>query len=130
MTFQIDIEAATRENDEFRRVLHTAEHIQLVVMTVPAGGEIGEEVHDGIDQVLIFVEGEGEAELDGAVSQVAPQDVVVVPAGTKHNFRNTGTGPLRLYTVYGPPDHPDGTVHRTKAEADADEHDVPPHEDA
>lgn len=128
MTFQADIDAKTRENDDFRRVLHTAEHVQLVVMTVPPGGEIGEEVHEGIDQVLVFVEGDGEAELDGVVSSVAGKDIVVVPAGTKHNFRNTGTGPLRLYTVYGPPDHPDATVHRTKAEADADEHDVPPNE--
>ncbi len=128
MTFQVDIDAATRQNDDFRRVLCTTEHVQLVVMTVPAGGEIGEEVHEGIDQVLFFVEGAGEAELDGAVSPVAAKDVVVVPAGTKHNFRNTGAGPLRLCTVYGPPDHPDATVHRTKAEADADEHDVPPHE--
>ena len=82
MSFQVDIEAAARDNDDFRRVLHTADHVQLVVMAVPAGGEIGEEVHEGIDQVLVFVTGRGEAELDGVVSAVAPKDVVVVPAGT------------------------------------------------
>lgn len=130
MTFQLDIRAAARKNDDFRRVLDTAGHLQLVLMAVPPGGEIGAEVHEGIDQVLFFVEGSGEAELDGAVSSVAPDDVVVVPAGTLHNFRNTGADTLRLYTVYGPPDHPPGTVHRTKAEADADEHDVPPGEPA
>ena len=128
MTFQVDIRAKTLENDDFRRVLYTGDHTQLVVMTVPAGGEIGEEVHDGIDQVLFFIEGTGEAVLAGATSAIGPDDVVVVPAGTKHNFRNTGSGPLRLHTVYGPPDHPPGTVHRTKEEADSDEHDVPPQE--
>jgi mannose-6-phosphate isomerase-like protein (cupin superfamily) len=126
--FQGDLRALVCGSDDFRRVLHTGEHTQLVVMTIPAGGEIGEEVHDGIDQVLVFVDGSGEADLAGTTRPVRAGEVVVVPAGTRHNFRNTGGGPLRLYTVYGPPDHAPGTVHRSKAEADADEHDAPPQE--
>jgi mannose-6-phosphate isomerase-like protein (cupin superfamily) len=126
MTFSTDIAAETRASSDFRRVLYTADHVQVVTMAVPEGGEIGEEVHDGIDQVLVFVDGTGTAEIDGRVSDVRPGTLVVVPAGTRHNFRNTGSGPLQLYTVYGPPEHAPGTVHRTKAEADADEHDVPP----
>lgn len=122
----MDIVALAKGNDAFRRVVSTAEHVQVVVMTVPEGGEIGEETHRGIDQVLVFVEGHGEAELDGDTRPVGPGDLVVVPAGTRHNFRATGSGPLRLWTVYGPPEHAPDTVHATKAEADADEHDEPP----
>lgn len=123
-----DIVAAARASGDFRRVLFTGEHTQLVVMRIPAGGEIGEEVHEANDQVLTFVDGTGEAQLAGQSSPVAAGTMVVVPAGTRHNFLNTGTDPLVLYTVYGPPDHAPGTVHRTKAEADADEHDEPPQE--
>jgi len=119
---QIDIDAAVRTNDAFRRELLTGEHTQVVVMTIPAGGEIGEEVHDDIDQVLLFVEGTGEAILDGDRSEVGPNALVLVRAGTRHNFVNTGDGPMRLVTVYGPPEHEPGTVHATKAEADAAEH--------
>ncbi len=118
---QPDIVELAKGNDAFRREVVTGEHSQVVVMTVPAGGEIGEEVHAGVDQLLIFVEGEGEAVLDGARSPVAPNQLVFVPAGTRHNFVNTGAGPLRLVTVYAPPEHPPGTVHQTKAEADAAE---------
>ena len=91
-------------------------------MTIPAGGEIGEEVHDDVDQVLLFVEGTGEAVLDGESSPVGPSQLVLVRAGTRHNFVNTGTAPMRLVTVYAPPEHEPGTVHQTKAEADAAEH--------
>jgi len=115
-------------NDDFRRVLATTEHTQLVVMTIPPGGEIGEEVHKGIDQILIAVEGSGVSVLDGDEAPFRAGDVVVVPAGTRHNFRCLGDDPLRLATVYGPPDHAPGTVHHTKADADADESDVPPQE--
>jgi mannose-6-phosphate isomerase-like protein (cupin superfamily) len=118
----IDLEALVRENDDFRREVATAEHSQVVLMTIPAGGEIGEEVHDGIDQLLVFVEGDAEAILEGETSKVRPGEAVLVPGGTRHNFRNTGDGPLRLWTVYAPPEHSPGTVHRTKAEADAAEH--------
>ncbi len=117
-----DIVELARSNDAFRREVITGEHSQVVVMTVPAGGEIGEEVHEGTDQLLVFVEGHGEAVLDGERSQVAPNQLVFVRAGTRHNFVNTGSQPLRLVTVYAPPEHAPGTVHQTKEEADAAEH--------
>jgi mannose-6-phosphate isomerase-like protein (cupin superfamily) len=126
MSYSENVAELARTNTDFRRVLFTGEHTQLVVMSVPPGGEIGEEVHEDIDQVLSFVSGTGEAVLDDLTTAVAPGSVVVVPAGTKHNFRTTGEEAMQLFTVYGPPDHPPGTVHRTKAEADADAADVPP----
>jgi mannose-6-phosphate isomerase-like protein (cupin superfamily) len=91
-------------------------------MTIPPGGEIGEETHEDTDQILTFVSGTGKAIVSGAEKNVAQGDLVVVPAGKKHNFVNTGANPLILYTVYGPPEHADGVVHATKAEADAAEH--------
>ena len=109
-----------QQNDAFRRTLETGGHAQLVVMTIQPGEEIGEETHEG-DQILFFVEGEGEAVIEGQSSPVRPGDYVFVPAGTLHNFVNTGGEPLRLVTTYAPPEHPDGTVHQTKAEADAAE---------
>jgi mannose-6-phosphate isomerase-like protein (cupin superfamily) len=112
------IASVAEKSDDFRRVLWTGEHTQLVIMTIPPGGEIGEEVHDGIDQILTFVSGSGEARVSGKTKNVAAGDLVVVPSGTKHNFVNTGPNPLVLYTVYGPPEHADGAVHRTKQEAD------------
>lgn len=118
----VDIVAAARSNDAFRRVVDTGEHEQVVVMTIPARGEIGEEVHSDTDQVLIFVEGHAEAQLDGTSSDVGPNDLVFVRAGVKHNFLNRGDAPLRLITIYAPPHHEPGTVHQTKAEADAAEH--------
>jgi mannose-6-phosphate isomerase-like protein (cupin superfamily) len=117
----VDIVKLARSNDAFRREIATGEHSQVVVMTVPAGEEIGEEVHTENDQLLVFVDGEGEAVLESRRSSVGPNDLVLVPAGTRHNFINTGDGPLRLVTVYAPPEHPPGTVHQTKAEADAAE---------
>jgi mannose-6-phosphate isomerase-like protein (cupin superfamily) len=123
-----DLFGQVRANQDFRRVLATTRHTQLVVMTIPPGGEIGAEVHHGIDQVLIAISGSGTSELAGEVAPFTAGDVVVVPEGTHHNFVNTGTEPLRIATVYGPPDHAPGTVHRTKEEADADEADVPPQE--
>jgi mannose-6-phosphate isomerase-like protein (cupin superfamily) len=103
---------------DFRRVLWTGEKTQLVIMTIPPGGEIGEEVHEDIDQILTFVSGTGEAKVGGATKKVSQGDLVVVPAGTKHNFVNVGPNPLVLYTVYGPPEHADKAVHKTKEEAD------------
>jgi mannose-6-phosphate isomerase-like protein (cupin superfamily) len=117
----LDIEALARENDDFRREVRTAEHSQIVLMTIPSGEEIGEEVHEGIDQTLVFEEGEAEAVLEGQSFPVRAGQVVLVPAGTRHNFINRGSGPLRLWTVYAPPEHAPGTVHHTKAEADAAE---------
>lgn len=119
---RVDIVQAARDNDAFRREVITGQHEQLVVMTIPPGGEIGEEVHHDTDQVLAFVDGEGEAILDGETSQIGPNDLVFVRAGTRHNFVNTGSQPLRLLTIYAPPEHAPGTVHQTKAEADAAEH--------
>ena len=118
----LDILRLAQENDAFRREVDTREHAQVVVMTIPRGGEIGEEVHEGIDQLLLFVEGEGEAVIEGERAPMARNQLVVVPAGTRHNFVNTGSGPLRLVTVYAPPEHAPGTVHQTKDEADVAEH--------
>ena len=124
-----EIAKTAEQSADFRRVLWTGEHTQLVIMTIPPDGEIGEEVHDENDQILSFVSGLGTAVVAGETREVGPGDVVVVPAGVQHNFLNAGPNPLVLYTVYGPPDHADGAVHRTKEEADAAEHaghDEPP----
>jgi mannose-6-phosphate isomerase-like protein (cupin superfamily) len=118
----VDIRQAANDNAAFRREVMTGEHAQVVVMTIQPGGEIGEEVHHDTDQVLVFVDGSGEAQLDDVASRVGPNDLVLVRAGTKHNFINTGNVPLRLVTIYAPPEHAPGTVHQTKAEADAAEH--------
>jgi mannose-6-phosphate isomerase-like protein (cupin superfamily) len=115
------IATVAEQSPDFRRVLWTGTHTQLVIMTIPPGGEIGEEVHPDTDQILTFVSGVGEARIAGKRKAVTDGDLVVVPAGTKHNFVNTGPNPLVLYTVYGPPEHADKTVHRTKDEADAAE---------
>jgi mannose-6-phosphate isomerase-like protein (cupin superfamily) len=121
-TESVDILAAARSNEAYRREVLTGEHEQVVVMTIPPGGEIGEEVHTDTDQVLIFVEGRAEAQLDGRSSEVGSDDLIFVRAGTRHNFVNRGESSLRLITIYAPPHHPTGTVHQTKAEADVVEH--------
>lgn len=119
--YQFTIATVAEQSADFRRVLWTGRHTQLVIMTIPPGGEIGDEVHKDTDQILTFVSGSGEADVAGQIRQVAQGDIVVVPAGTRHNFRNTGVNALVLYTVYGPPEHAEGTVHATKDEADAAE---------
>ena len=116
-----EIASVAERSADFRRVLWTGEHTQLVIMTIPPDGEIGVEVHEENDQVLSFVSGLGEAVIAGSSKAVKAGDVVVVPAGVEHNFLNTGPNPLVLYTVYGPADHADGAVHATKEEADAAE---------
>ena len=116
-----EIAKTAEKSADFRRVLWTGDYTQLVIMTIPPGGEIGEETHDENDQILSFVSGLGKAVVDGETQSVAAGDVVVVPAGVQHNFLNDGPNPLVLYTVYGPPDHADGAVHKTKEEADAAE---------
>ena len=118
---QFTIATVAEQSADFRRVLWTGKHTQLVIMTIPIGGEIGLETHDHNDQILTFVSGTAEAFVGGEIATVRQGDLVVVPAGTEHNFRNAGPNPLVLYTVYGPPDHADGVVHRTKEEADAAE---------
>lgn len=115
------IATVAEQSADFRRVLWTGKYTQVVIMTIPVDGEIGEEVHEDTDQVLTFVSGTGEARVGGSKRKVAQGDLVAVPAGTKHNFVNTGPNPLVLYTVYGPPEHADGAVHKTKEEADAAE---------
>jgi mannose-6-phosphate isomerase-like protein (cupin superfamily) len=117
-----DIIAEAWSNEAFRRVLLTGAHEQVVVMTIPPGGEIGEEVHPHTDQLLMFLDGRCEAQLDGESSEVGPNDLVFVHAGTRHNFLNRGDAPLKLITVYAPPEHAPHTVHLTKLEADAEEH--------
>ena len=113
-----DVMELARRNEDFRRVLFTTERSQLVLMAIRAGEEIGEETHDDVDQVLAFGGGEGEAVHGGTSQRVRAGSVVVVPAGTLHNFITRGEETLKLFTVYTPPEHPDGTVHRTKLEAD------------
>ena len=114
--FQADVKHVAKDNDTFRTVLFTGAHSQLVVMSLLAGEEIGEETHEE-DQLFYFVDGEGEAVLDGRRSTLEEHDVLCVPAGTRHNIRNTGEEPMKLFTIYAPAHHPAGTVHRTKADA-------------
>ena len=107
-------------NDAFRDEVITGKECQVVLMTIQPGEEIGAEVHDDHDQILVFVEGNGQAVLEGQAREVGTNDLVFVHAGMEHNFINTGDRPLRLYTIYAPPEHPAGTRHDSKA--DADEH--------
>ena len=117
--YSIDIEKATEENEFFRTVLYTAQHMQLVLMTLKVGEDIGQEIHSDVDQFIRVEEGEADAILDGEVHKLSDGSVVVIPAGTEHNVINTSSSEaLRLYTVYTPPNHPDGTIHKTKAEAE------------
>ncbi len=121
MIEKFTIATVAEQSKDFRRVLWTGQNNQLVIMTIPPGGEIGEETHPHTDQILTFVSGTGEAVVAGESEQIAQGDLIVVPAGTRHNFRNTGVNPLVLYTVYAPPEHTDGAVHATKEDAEAAE---------
>jgi mannose-6-phosphate isomerase-like protein (cupin superfamily) len=114
-----DIEQLTTANDDFRRVLYTGHHLQLVLMTIQPGSEIGSEVHTDRDQFFRFEAGSGKVDIDDNTYDVADGSGVIVPAGARHNVRNTGDAPLRLYTLYGPPEHIDGLVEATKADAEA-----------
>ena len=118
--FNQDIVQLTRENSFFRKEIVTSENSQVVVMSVEPGDDIGEEVHE-VDQVLMFVTGQGEAVLNGERSTVSANSLVLVPAGTRHNFINTGNEPMKLFTIYAPPEEEPGTLHRDKAEAEAAE---------
>lgn len=117
-----DIEKQTVENEDFRRVLYTGHNLQLVLMTLQPGEEIGAEVHDDRDQFFRIEEGSGAIDIDGVENRVEDDFAVIVPAGARHNVRNTGSQPLRLYTIYAPPEHKDGVVQSTKAEADRRHH--------
>ena len=114
-----NIEQATLDNNNFRQVLFTGK-LQLVLMTLKPGEDIGWEVHDGHDQFFRFEAGYGKVYINDEVFEVHDGDAVVVPAGAKHNVENIGDTPLKLYTIYAPPEHKPGTVHKTKAEAMAD----------
>ncbi len=118
--FVIDIEEQTEANNDFRRVIFTAPHSQLVLMALQSGEEIGLEVHENVDQFFRIEEGEGKVIIAGEETAVSDGSAIVVPAGTEHNVINTGSEPLKLYTVYSPPVHRDGVVHHTKAEAVSD----------
>ena len=117
MAFNEDIVKKAKANGNFRAVLSTGPYSQVVLMSIPPGGDIGEETHDDVDQILAFVQGEGQAVLDGKKSAVGPDRLVHVPAGMRHNFINTGKTDLRLYTIYAPPEHKPGIVRKTKADA-------------
>lgn len=118
-----DIQKRTIENEDFRRVLYTGHNLQLVLMTLQPGEEIGEEVHEDRDQFFRIEEGSGAVDIDGVENRVEDDFAVIVPAGARHNVRNTGSQPLRLYTIYAPPEHKDGIVQSTKEEADRRHHD-------
>lgn len=118
--FVDDIERLTEDNADYRRVLYTGKHLQLVLMSLNPGEEIGEEVHGDIDQFFRVEAGEGEIDIDGTTHRVRADMAMIAPAGARHNVRNTGSTPLKLYTIYGPPEHRHGTIHRTKADAEGD----------
>jgi len=120
--FAIDIETETVKNTEFRRVLYTSNFSQLVLMCLKPGEEIGAEVHDDVDQFFRFEEGEGVVVIDGVEHAVKDGSAVIVPNGANHNVINTSkTADLKLYTIYSPPEHRDGVVHKTSEEAMADD---------
>ena len=106
------------DNEDFRETVITGKMCQLVLMTLKPGEEIGAEVHDDHDQILVLTEGNGQAVLEGQAREIGTNDLIFVHAGMEHNFINTGSRPLKLYTVYAPPEHAEGTRHATKAEAD------------
>ncbi len=117
--FVKDIESISVKNEDFRQVLYTAKNCQLVIMSLKPKEEIGEEVHK-LDQFFRVEEGSGEAVLDGVHTKIKAGFAVLVPAGTKHNIINTGGAALKLYTLYSPPNHRDGVIHHTRAEAEKD----------
>ena len=117
--FVDDIEKLTEENGDYRRVLYTGKHVQLVLMSLAPGEEIGEEVHEKTDQFFRVEKGNGEVWIDGKRTKIKGDDAIVVPAGARHNVINSGHKPLKLYTLYSPPHHRDGFNARTKAKAEA-----------
>lgn len=119
--FVADIEKLTEDNEDFRRVLYTGKNLQLVLMAIQPREDIGEEVHENRDQFFRVEKGEGEVQIDGVATRIKGDDAFIVPAGARHNVVNTGDKPLRLYTLYSPPEHRDGIVRTTKAEAEASE---------
>ena len=116
--FKGNIEKETLDNDNFRKVLYTGEHLQLVLMSLKAGEEIGEEIHLNNDQFFRFESGSGKCTIDENNYHLMEGDAIVVPAGARHNVINTGAEPIKMYTIYGPPNHQDGIIRATKKEAD------------
>ena len=122
--YKTNIEGKTLNNTYFRQVLYTAKNMQLVVMALQPSEDIGVEVHPKVDQFFRIEEGEGKVVMNGVSQEVKAGDVFIVPQGTEHNVINTSnTAMLKLYTIYTPPNHPDGKIHKTKKDALADEHD-------
>lgn len=119
--FVADIAKLTEENSDFRHVLYTTKNLQLVLMVLQPGEDIGEEIHADRDQFFRLEKGEGEVWIDGARTAIKSEFAMIVPAGARHNVKNTGKGPLKLYTIYAPPEHADGTVRATKSDAEAAE---------
>ncbi|GAB2810239.1 cupin domain-containing protein [Ferruginibacter profundus] len=119
--YKADIEKETLENEDFRKVVYTGKNLQLVLMSLKGGEAIGEEVHQNNDQFFRFESGSGKCTIDDNEYTVREGDVIVVPAGAKHNVINTGIVVLKMYTIYGPPNHQDGTIHSTKEEAEKSE---------
>jgi len=115
--FDGNIKKLAKTNSFFRQVIYTGPYSQLVVMSIPPGEDIGEEVHANTDQILVIVDGDAEAIVDGRPEPAGEHNVIFVTAGTRHNIRNIGTKELKLFTVYAPPEHKDGTVHKTREEA-------------
>jgi len=113
-----NIEEETLDNNNFRKVLYTSGHLQLVLMSLKPGEEIGEEIHQNNDQFFRFESGTGKCTVDDNIYHITEGHVIVVPAGAKHNVINTGDEPLKMYTIYGPPNHQDGIIRETKEEAD------------
>jgi mannose-6-phosphate isomerase-like protein (cupin superfamily) len=116
--FHKDIVELAKKNDNYRKVIATGKFSQIVLMSIPPKGEIGSEVHRDVDQILIFVQGNGTAYLNAEQYTLGPNTAVLVPAGTQHNFTNTGADDLKLYTIYAPAEHKPGIVRKTKEEAD------------
>ena len=123
MSYQTNILDRTRDNSLFREVLFTGKKSQLVVMDIKPGEDIGVETHEKVEQILFNLSGLGKVILDGVETEFRPGDVVIVTPGTKHNFINVGTDSLKIYTIYAPANHIDHTIHKTKAEATADDKD-------
>lgn len=116
--FKGNIEQLTLDNDNFRKVLYTAPHLQLVLMSLKVGEDIGLETHENIDQFFRFESGTGKCIIDNNEYHVADGDAIIVPAGAKHNVINTGTTAFKMYTIYGPPNHQVGTIRKTKIDAE------------
>ena len=122
MIFHENIIELTKKNENFRQVINTGKYSQLVLMNLLPVEDIGEEVHDNVDQILVFVEGSGEAVIEGQSSPIKEGDLAFVNAGIKHNFINTGAKPLKIYTIYSPANHPADRIQKTKADAMKEEY--------